>query len=62
MFHLTAGQPGDDTIDPNYIVDDAGPAFETPPVPAPALAPLGLGAALLLLIGVAFRASRRRRV
>ena len=41
MFHLTGGQPGDDTSDPNYIVDDAGPAFETPPVPAPAPGPVG---------------------
>ena len=58
---LQDNMPGDDTLDPNIIIDDFAVAIATPPVPAPALAPWGIGAAVLVLIGVAFRAARRRR-
>jgi len=59
-FDLADGQQGDDTGADNNIIDQGGPGFQQP-TPTPALTSWGLVAALLIMLGVALLALRRRR-
>lgn len=57
-FELQGGETGDDTADPTIIVDQGGPGVPGV-VPAPALTPLAMAAATLLLLAISGLTIRR---